>query len=137
MSLEEHNAKTIRAAGEVHTGGFAFHQNAQPGLLELRACDLVEARMRHIETRVDVRHQRMTPVDHAVREHAPSLEAEVFAFLRVAELELRMRGEARADGGCDIGVSPVNHLDQRLPERLLRGGRLGGGGGAGYERLRA
>jgi hypothetical protein len=54
-----------------------------------------------------------------MREHPPALAAQRPAFLAVAELQHGMGRQTRAQRRGDVGVGPVDDLDQRLPERLF------------------
>ena len=76
MSLEVNRAKAIGTDRHVHTSHVAFDKNIEPGLVELLARDRIEARMRRIETRVDVAHQRMPRIADAMTVYTPLLVAE-------------------------------------------------------------
>ena len=77
----------------------------------------------------------MLTVHDAVRIHAPALEALVPALLAVAELQHRVRRQARTQRGCDVVVGPVDDLDERLPERFQRQVRLRHVGAGDDERV--
>ena len=81
VPLEEDDAKPILAGGRCTPASALSTRIVQPGVLELLPRDLVEARVRHVEARVDVAHQRVRRRDHAVAVHAPALAPQLPAFV--------------------------------------------------------
>ncbi len=135
VSLEEDDPEPIPADREVDSGLLALGEHVEPGRLELIPEDLVEARMRHVEARVDVRDQGVRAVEDPVRVHPPALRGKRAALLAVTELKHRVRREARAEDRSDILDGPVDHLDERLPECLLREVRTRHVGPGDHERI--
>ena len=88
----------------------------RPGGIELLARHRVPARVRNVETRVDVIDQRMGVVGHAMFEHPPDLVRPGRTPLAVVEFHHRMGGEAGAQRRGDVFRCPLEDLDQRFPE---------------------
>src|SRR3569623_723101 len=109
----------------VDAGLLTFDQDLDSRRLELRTRDVVPARMRHVETRIHVGHQRVAAIGHAMLEYPPDLPWLHDARLAMAELHPRMRGQARTQRRGDVVPGPVDPFDQRLPERLV--GKIGMG----------
>ena len=63
----------------------------------------------------------MGAIHHVVIEHPPELIAQAgAACLPVMKVHHRMGGETGAKHRSHVFMSPIDHFDQRLPERLLR-----------------
>src|SRR3569832_1925720 len=121
----------------MHARLLALHQHLEARRLELGAAHVVEARVRHVEARVDALHQWVMRVHHAVREHAPALEAEVAALLVIAKLFVCVCRVAGAKRRGDVIVGPIDDLDERLPERFEREVGLGDIGAGDDQRVQA
>ncbi len=75
--------------------------------------------MGYVKAGVDAGDQGVAPVHEAVGVDPPALVGQAPAALAVTELQHGMGGQARAQGGRDVFMGPVDDVDQGLPERFL------------------
>ncbi len=125
MTLHVDDAELVRACRHVHAAFVAFGQYRQPCRLELLPGNIVKARMRDVEARIDVPQQRVADRRDAVAVDTPSLARQWLPVDAMKMFEQRMRCQAGAQRRRHVVPRPFDHLDERLPERFFLQPRIG------------